>query len=374
MSSDVNEQESSSPMSSGAVTAQGAGKLWSILSIPHLLSLDAPIIAVVWAHLFADSLNVPRLFPGVYAMLFCSVWCIYLVDRLLDTGSWQEKISQTARHRFVRRHWWKVLLLTTVPALWVVWLGVGDAMGGTYGVPSGIIAGGFVLLLLVMVYFVVRLTSHRYMNAVAVAFLGILLGAAVARVVLLPVFLWCLYIALLSIFCVCCVFSKSPSARMLPRELLCGVVFAIGTVMPVYWHVSDSILFAIPLEIVFSGSLLINVDTFLFAALCVLNCIGISIWEKVADADGNDPQAVAQYAPQIEQSFPMLAVSLMVVAIGLLWDGSYNFSDTWKIKVCVALSAGSLLAIHSSRDRLHPLVSRVIADAVLLWPLIFLAL
>ncbi|MGK0185661.1 MAG: hypothetical protein ACI9R3_001439 [Verrucomicrobiales bacterium] len=372
MTVNANEQDAVSPVSTS--TAREAGLLCRVLSIPHLLSLDAPVVAVVWAHLFADALHLPSLFPGVYTMLFCSVWCIYLSDRLLDTAPWRDKISQTARHRFYRKHWIKLLLLTLVPVAWVIWLGVGDALGGTYGVPTGIIAGGVVMLFLVVVYFVIRLTNHRYMNAICVAFFGAILWAAIASVFRLPFYFWGAYMVLLCLCCVWCVSAKSATSRILPRELLCGVVFAMGTVLPVYWHVSDAILFGIPMEMIFDGNLLINVDTFLFAALCVLNCVAISVWEKAADADGNDPQAVAQYSPQIEHWFPMLGVSLIVVAIGLLWDGALVFSATWKIKIGIALATASLLVVHSLRARLHPLASRVLADAVLLWPLILLAL
>jgi hypothetical protein len=372
MTVDASEQDAISPVPTG--TRGEAGPVLMLLSIPHLLSLDAPIVAVVWARLFAESLNLDRLFPGVYLMLFCSVWTIYLGDRLLDTAPWKKKISRTARHQFFRKHWWWLLLLTLLPGGCVVWLGAGDVLGGAYAVPSGIVLGGVVLSGFVVLYYLVRLAGNRYVNAIAIACLGLVAGVLVLSLVHLPLAFHVFFIALLMFFSGRCLFARSDEALAFPRELLCGVVFALGTVMPVYFHVSDSFVFALPVEMFADGQTLLNLDAGLLALLCVLNCVGISIWEKAADGDGNDPHAVAQYAPQVEQQFPLFASLICVVALALIWDFSAGLSATWEIKLAVALSSASLLVIHGLRGHLHPLASRILADVMLLWPLVLLAL
>ncbi|MDQ2712781.1 MAG: hypothetical protein M3Y24_11245 [Acidobacteriota bacterium] len=68
---------------------------------PHLLSLDAVAIALVWQELFADGARLSLTYPERLA-LACAVWAIYLIDRALDAS--REGALPTARHMFSRRH------------------------------------------------------------------------------------------------------------------------------------------------------------------------------------------------------------------------------------------------------------------------------
>ena len=81
---------------------------------PNLLSLDAPIVAVLWQSFLAYRLSVP-LRPAGRLVLGLTVWAIYLLDRLLDA---REPMSPTepARHRFYRRHWRTMLVLMAIVA------------------------------------------------------------------------------------------------------------------------------------------------------------------------------------------------------------------------------------------------------------------
>jgi hypothetical protein len=68
----------------------------------NLLSLDAPVVALVWQDLAARSFGNPlRLAARV--VLGLTVWAVYLADRLLDTRA-GGPIPNTARHHFSRRH------------------------------------------------------------------------------------------------------------------------------------------------------------------------------------------------------------------------------------------------------------------------------
>lgn len=357
-----------------------------VLAVPHLLSLDAPVVAVLWAHLFASTLELGKLVPGVYLMLFCSVWCIYLCDRLLDTAPWQAAFSDTARHCFYRRHWRLMALLALLPAGAVFWLAAGDVVGGAFAVPSGIVGGGLLLSALVAVYFGVRLATNRYMDAFATALLGF---AALAALLIAgaPEMTVSAFVVLFLVILAAGLLRRTTTPLACPKELLCGTLFALGTVMPVYWHVSGSLIpfasdvFGLPVEMFFDGRTRLNADTWLFAGLCILNCVGISIWEKVADGGGRDVSAIAQYAPRVEQLFPILAVALALLAAGQLWSShspatwATTWATTaWQPKVTVLLSSLSLLAIHRRRRQLHPLNARLLADAALLWPLPLLAI
>ena len=82
---------------------------------PNLLSLDAPIVALLWQLLFV------RCFHGSLgmlpaALLAVAVWLIYVADRTLD--AFRGSIDQP-RHEFYRRHWRAVL------PVWIAALGTG---------------------------------------------------------------------------------------------------------------------------------------------------------------------------------------------------------------------------------------------------------
>lgn len=71
---------------------------------PNLLSLDAPLVAVAWLHVFATTWRqyLPWEF---YASLGLAVWAIYASDRLLDVSlQGQPGGNLKARHEFHRKH------------------------------------------------------------------------------------------------------------------------------------------------------------------------------------------------------------------------------------------------------------------------------
>lgn len=69
---------------------------------PNLLSLDAPIIAVLWQGFLAYRFSIP-LRPAGRLVLGLTVWAIYLGDRLLDARK-PPAVLEPARHRYYRRH------------------------------------------------------------------------------------------------------------------------------------------------------------------------------------------------------------------------------------------------------------------------------
>jgi hypothetical protein len=70
---------------------------------PNLLSLDAPLIAVLWLHLFAVTGHI-RIPPVVIVILALVVWLIYVADRLSDGLRADALTPMPARHEFYRRH------------------------------------------------------------------------------------------------------------------------------------------------------------------------------------------------------------------------------------------------------------------------------
>lgn len=90
---------------------------------PGLLSLDAPIVAVLWLLLFSESLRV-RVPATEIAVLAMAVWLIYVADRIMDSFRESESEPLAPRHRFYREYraafvapFCGILLL----AAWMAW-------------------------------------------------------------------------------------------------------------------------------------------------------------------------------------------------------------------------------------------------------------
>ncbi len=88
---------------------------------PNLLSLDAPIVALLWQILFARCFHAP-LDPLPSILLVLAVWLIYAADRTIDsiTGA-----GSRPRHDFYRRHWRALL------PLWIFAAASGMALAWT---------------------------------------------------------------------------------------------------------------------------------------------------------------------------------------------------------------------------------------------------
>lgn len=81
----------------GAFPARGLWVWW------HLLSLDAPTVAVVWCWFFAAAFGV-SLPPTALVTLALGTWCVYVADRLLDGWRSVDMTDLRDRHWFYLRH------------------------------------------------------------------------------------------------------------------------------------------------------------------------------------------------------------------------------------------------------------------------------
>ena len=88
--------------------------LWAL---PTALSLDAPLVAVLWQGLFAASFEVSLAWHHP-VILGASVWLVYVADRLLDAGRLELNQPHTFRHVLHARYRrafaaaWLVVLVT----------------------------------------------------------------------------------------------------------------------------------------------------------------------------------------------------------------------------------------------------------------------
>ncbi len=80
---------------------------------PHVLSLEAPLVAVLWQRALAHAHGI-RLTPLLDAGLALACWVIYVLDRTLDTFASNSAGELDLRHAFYHRHR-RVLLLGVLP-------------------------------------------------------------------------------------------------------------------------------------------------------------------------------------------------------------------------------------------------------------------
>lgn len=86
---------------------------------PNLLSLDAPVVALLWQMLFARCFHAEVSITAA-ALLMLSVWLIYAADRVFDARG----ESKLPRHEFYRRNWKAVIPVwgaALAMAAWLAW-------------------------------------------------------------------------------------------------------------------------------------------------------------------------------------------------------------------------------------------------------------
>jgi hypothetical protein len=102
------------------VAARPRSRLWRVPVYWHLLSLDAPTVAVLWAWSFARAAHLRIPFVSI-AVLGIGTWLIYVADRLLDVRS-PAHPALRERHFFHARH--SRVLLFASPAAGALLLGL----------------------------------------------------------------------------------------------------------------------------------------------------------------------------------------------------------------------------------------------------------
>jgi hypothetical protein len=90
---------------------------------PTVLSLDAPIVALLWQLLLARVARIPLGWPHAF-VLGASVWLAYVLDRWIEGWRLAPEQLRTQRHAFYQRWRWPVAIVWTallVADLTVAW-------------------------------------------------------------------------------------------------------------------------------------------------------------------------------------------------------------------------------------------------------------
>ncbi|HEY6448948.1 MAG TPA: hypothetical protein VIY53_21015 [Acidobacteriaceae bacterium] len=259
----------------------------------HLLSLDAPTVAVLWAWSFARPLHVGASAASL-AVLGIGTWLVYIGDRLLDGRAGADRTELQDRHLFHARHR-RPLLMTGVAAS-------GALLAAIAKMPAAARREDALLFGITALYF---LAAHR------------------------------------------------PQLRSrFPREAVVGIVVACACAVPAWSQATAThaeLCWLVPL----------------LAALCWLNCRAIHVWERPEPAAHRSVVSIAAL------TLAAMAATFMFVT-----------ANPGALRLAAAVAASALLLFALDRDRrralnkqlpaLSPLALRILADAVLLTPLLLL--
>lgn len=263
----------------------------------NICSLDAPTVACVWALLLLRSSGFSERFPEVLALVV-AVWFIYTVDRLLDGLARRGTSRLQTRHLFVAKHRLVFAPLAFLAGGALLWFGRKELE--TYTLRAGLALG------------------------VIVAFYLLSIHAAWARF-----------------------------ARLLPKEIAVGVIFAAGTSIPL-WCRPQGFSF---------HSVLVSV---MFGMLCALNCLFIECWEH--PRRGREwRRPPTPWIAWAQSHLKYISLALMTTAF------LFSCFPDWRGPAGLPMLANSLaaffiLALNQKRRSLSPESLRVLADVALVLP------
>lgn len=119
---------------------------WPLWLWCNLISLDAPLVAVLWYLLFARCFSVHS-GSSVPAALALTVWFIYMADRMLDAIRLTPLTTAPARHVFCKQNWALMASAATV--------GLFLLAGLCFALPLPVFRSGIIVLAAVSAYFAV---------------------------------------------------------------------------------------------------------------------------------------------------------------------------------------------------------------------------
>ena len=120
---------------------------------PTILSLDAPVVVVLWQWLIAASASTRVGFPEA-AVLGSSVWLAYAADRWIEGWRLVPENIQTHRHQFHHRWRWPIA------AAWAV-VFFADVTLAVRGLTPGEFRAGLLILVPVAAYLLSHQLVHR---------------------------------------------------------------------------------------------------------------------------------------------------------------------------------------------------------------------
>jgi len=293
--------------------------------LPNLLSLDAPLVAVAWMWMLARALRVEYIQAAAWWVLPTAIWCVYVIDRLLDGWSHPEVRESSPRHWF---HWkWRWYLLTAA-----VLAGVVSIYYALFVLSRAMFSAGIVALILCGVYFVLAYFRGREVPYAK----NFLAGMIFAMGVGIPV--------------------NAASATLLVTDLS-DVIYSFGhaSIHDALWNLGKMVLSTV--HVIFYQC----TPVWVFGLLCMMNITAIDLWER------------AQTAPDDETAYAhesTLTLGLIILAGGSLLFAATQADEYSKpFFYAVMVGAATLQVVNHYRERFSMDALRVLADVALLVPL-----
>jgi hypothetical protein len=310
------------------------------LALWHLLSLDAPTVAVLWTWFIASANHVRLPLASALAMAI-TVWMLYAADRLMDTRLMNTRLMDArlmdtrlmdahlldanpthhedleARHYFHHHHRTAFLtgILLASIALAILLPSLDAEAIHLYLILGGLVAGYFILI-------------HATSSA-----------AGQQKVAHRPPA------------------HRLPAHRLpahrLPKEIAVGLCFAAAIFIPTVARRPDLRLPLLP-------------SALLFATLCSLNCLFIYAWEHDNPRTHRPAHAITRIALR-NLSILTILLTLSSLALALI-----DHQAPWPIPCATAISAALLLLLHNQRHVISRTNLRAAADLALITPLLFL--
>ncbi len=316
-----------------------------------MLSLDAPVIAVLWLAALEHThrLHLPSVF---YTGLFVATWLVYALDRTADADadSRLAKHGLSARHAFHTRHRFLLYrLFVPACAAYLLWAAL-------WQVPQALVVQGLGLSLLGTLYLACFAARERGPLRSFLLLLAIVIGLVLVATMPLP--LW-----RRMAFAFALVLAASSVARgradnrwslVLPKEMAAALLFVLGTSAGVHFWCDGAHGF-------------LCVETWMLWAVAALNMIGISCAEST---HGLPPAhgSLLQHYPRLNAYYPSAALGIALLAGTVLWQARAGaHPDGVDGMAAMSLLASCLLGLlHHYRAQINPSTYRTLADLALL--------
>lgn len=304
-----------------------------------MLSLEAPLVAVLWQRALAHAHGI-RLTPLLDAGLALACWVIYVLDRTLDTLAVKNAAALDARHAFYHRHRRLLLLGVVPPAL------VALAWMALYVIPEGVLWQAVGLSLLVALYLASwsaqgsRVSRDFFISCAGLG--GILL---ISNMPMPAGYRFSLCLLVLGVMVLS--FLRQLDIRMgqvLPKELAAALLFAMGcTTSTRFLAMPETILEPV-------------LECLLLALLFACNLQGIACREAGGSNDRKHPPWV---------------LGTLIFTLLVLWLTRFDVLEhALRGPARASLGAVVLLALlHRFTRRVSTDAHRVLADLALILPL-----
>lgn len=281
----------------------------------HLLSLDAPTVAVVWCWFFAAAFGVNLPFTAL-ATLALGTWCVYVADRLLDGWRSVDMTDLRDRHWFYLRHRKPFAIAWIAAALPLAYLIL-------FRVKPAVRMDDIVLCLIGIGYFL--LIHHR-----------------------------------------------SESDRF-SKELFVGFLFSIATAVPTWTRLQEGRTLLLAAICTFGAACWLNCVAIQTWEDAEARCEGVQDDFAVSRTRKLRIQRSSVSRPALTDFLGnhLTAFAMGVGALSLSLACLPTVRTVWPLFLAVAASSLVFLALIRHNIRLSALSLRVLADGALLTPLLF---